>query len=269
MPYQFDELPASRKLGYDPPSASTKWCCEGIFDDLTVGTVARTAIPFSFIHPFAQLYRQNVEIEEVGHKVYHLTASYGRDKIEVGSYRFSFDQIGGSVHVKAGVHQAVYPTGKPTHNGLIGVKGDGDVEGVDIVIPAMKVTVHFSHPGGYIDASLLATLSRLPGSVSTEQFFNWVPYETLFLGATGSQGAEITNLGTDVTTDIDYHFAMSENLVNFAIGGVTGISKKGWDVAWVKWIDATVGGLPTNQADYVNVVTVYKEKPLKTILGFG
>ena len=139
--------------------------------------------------------------------------------------------MGGTVHIKAGIPIATYPSTEPDHDGLIGVKGD-DVEGIDIVIPAMRVIVHFTHVFGYVTTARIRELSRLAGTVDNAGFFGWAPYETLFLGAQGSQPL---NGVIDPSTTISYHFAMSENLINHQIGGITGITKRGWDVAWVKW----------------------------------
>lgn len=261
MAIDFQEIPESRSMTMDPPTITTKWICEGIHDSATVAGTALSATPNIFAHPLGVIYRQDIQIQEMGNALYQWTVPYGRRKIESGSYRFEFDTMGGTVHITAGKHIQVYPAGKPTHNGLIGVKGD-DVEGIDIVIPAMRVIVHFKHPAGVITPAQIRVLSRLSGAVDTGGFFGWAPYETLFLGAQGSEGS-------DIETEISYHFGMSENLSGATIGGIAGIAKKGWDVAWVAWEDAVESGKAAPKAEYVNVVRVYKERNLSSFLGFG
>lgn len=261
MAISIQEMPESREVGFDPPTVVTKWVCEGVFSSDTVAALCLSTTPAVASHPFGLLYRQDIMVREAGHQLYNITVPYATRKRESGSYRFEFDTLGGTVHVTAGTHVNVYPAGKPTHSGLIGVKGT-DVEGIDVVIPAMKVVVHFKHPAGIITPTQIKILSRLSGAVDTGGFFGWSAYETLFLGAQGSEG-------TDCETEIAYHFAMSENLVDVAIGGVTGITKRGWDVAWVHWQQAVEAGKAAPAAEYVNVVRVYKERALAAVLGFG
>lgn len=267
MSVYFHEIPESRELTFEEdPTATTHWVCEGEFSDYEVGVMAQTIIPVTYLHPLGLLTRVGIDIKEFGHKVYYIAAFYNLDKVQsLGSYRIEFDAMGGTVHVKAGIPIATFPPTEPDHDGLIGVKGD-DVEGADIVIPAMRVIVHFTHAFGYVTDARVRQLSRLAGTVDNSGFLGWQPYETLFLGAQGSQpGTGVA----DPSTTISYHFAMSENLINYRIGGITGISKKGWDVAWVKWREVVVGGGPSNQVEYVNIVRVYQEKNFKTLLGFG
>lgn len=262
------EIPESRELTMTPQTATSHWVCEGLFDDVAVGNLALATIPDTVPHPLGEVYRDDMQIVEDGFQVYSITVTYSLFKKEVGTYRIEFDTLGGTVHVKGGVHQAVFPSGNPTHNGLIGVKGD-DVEGADIVIPAMRIIVHFSHPGKYLTAERIRTLSRLAGSVDNAGFFGWDPYETLFLGAQGSQTTDVSNQGTESREEVAYHFAMSENRTSFQVAGITVAAKKGWDVAWVKWREEPEGGKASNQAEYVNVVRVYREQNLKAALGFG
>lgn len=238
------EIPESRELTMTPQTAVHHWVCEGLFDDVAVGNLAIATIPDTVPHPFGEVYRQDMQIKEAGYRVYNITVPYGVQKKEIGSYRIEFDTLGGTVHIKGGVHVALFPgaSAGATHNGLIGVKGD-DVEGTDIVIPAMRVIVHFSHPGKYLTTQRIIHLSRLVGCVDNSGIFGWEPFETLFLGAHGSQTTDVSNQGTDSREEVSYHFAMSENRVNFAIANITGITKKGWDVAWVKWREAVEGGI--------------------------
>lgn len=264
----FHEIPESRELGFDPPTATTHWVCEGVFDDLTVANLALGVAPAFYVHPRGLLYRDDIKVKEKGHKLYDITVEYALENKEIGSYRIEFDTMGGTVHVKAGQHVAEYPAGSPTHDGLIGVKGD-DVEGVDIVIPAMRIIVHYQHPGNFLTNARVRLLSRLAGTVDTGGFFGWNPYETLFLGAQGSQQTTVGTMEVEQNEEVSYHFAMSENLTNFSIGSISGVSKRGWDVAWVKWREAVEGGRASNEVEYVNVVKVYKEASLKDVLGFG
>lgn len=265
----FNEIPESRELEMDPPSATHHWVGEGTFDDYEIGNIARLGTPLTWQHPLALLYRNNMQIKEAGHKLYNVTVHYGLQKKDIGSYRLEFDTLGGSVHVNAGVPVATYPSSFPNHDGVIGWNGTDNVEGADFPISAMRVIAHYSHPGNYLTDAKIRALSRLVGSVDNSGIFGWDPYETLFLGAQGSQSTDVSTAGTEQREEVAYHFAMSENLVNFSIGSVTGITKKGWDVGWVKWKDTEVNGMPSQEVHYVNVVRIGRERNLKNLLGIG
>jgi hypothetical protein len=258
------EIPESRSLTINPPSLTTNWVCEGIFDSTDVAAYALSITPPIAVHPTGLLYRQDIQIKEKGHRLYEWTVPYAPQKRESASYRIEFDSLGGTVHITAGTFVAKFPAGAPNHGGMIGVKGN-DVEGTDIVVPAMKVIVHFKHPPGIMTFARVRMLSRLCGTVDTAGFFGWSPGETLFLGAQGS--CEVDDQGID--QEISYHFAMSENLIGASIGGITGISKVGWDVAWIGYKAATDAGKAVQTPDFVQVVRVYKTGPLAAYLGFG
>ena len=265
---QFHQIPESHELTFETPTATTHWVCEGVFEAKDVGDMALGATPATFLHPVGLLHRHDIEVVERGFEVYNITVNYGLDDKEIGSYLLETDSLGGTVHIKGGTHVQSYPSGSPNHNGLIGVKGD-DVEGVDIVIPAGRLIVHFSHPGTFMTLDKVRALMRLSGSVDTSGFLGWEPYEILFLGIQYKQQAQFGTLSSSQREEVGYHFAVSENAVNFNVANITGISKKGWDVLWVKWREAVESSRASNEAEYANVVRVYKERNLKTLLGFG
>lgn len=269
MTYYFHEIPESRELTFDPPTVTTHWVCEGLFDEYDVGVLANSGTPSSYLHPLgATLRRQDIAVKEIGHKVYDVSVPYARRVREIGSYSIRSSTIGGTIRIKAGIHVATYPSGKPTHGGLIGVKGD-DVEGAEIVIPATKISVSFTHPGNYLTDAKVREISRLVGAVDNSGIVGYEPYEMLLIGFDAGQSGDVSTAGTETTEDVSYEFAMSPNLANFAIGAVTGISKKGWDVASVYWVPNTESGYPSQIVDSVDIIRVYRELNLKTALGFG
>lgn len=269
MTYYFHEIPESRDLSYDPPTVTTQWVCEGLFSEKDVGILANSATPNSYLHPLgATLRRQNISVKEFGHKLFNVSVPYARRVRTIGSYSIRSSTIGGTIRIKAGIHVATYPSGKPTHGGLIGVKGD-DVEGAEIVIPATKITVAFTHPGNYLTDAKVREISRLVGAVDNSGIVGYEPYEMLLIGCDFGQSGDVTTAGTETSEDISYEFAMSPNLANFAIGAVTGISKKGWDVASVYWVPTVESSKPSQVVDSVDIIRVYRELNLKALLGFG
>lgn len=143
------------------------------------------------------------------------------------SLRWSFDGTGGTIRVSHSQSTTKYPSVSPNFNHAIGV-GGGQVEGTDIVIPALKITGRYRWPAGAFALSDAATLADMAGTMNSDLFGPFAAGSALFLGATG----EIVE---GIPTDVDYHFAISKNASGLSIGSISGIAKKGHDFLWILW----------------------------------
>lgn len=261
MPIFIDEIPESREVGFDPPTVRTKWVIEGVFSSDTVASLALSSIPDFAAHPAGTLYLQPMQIQELGHELYHITAHYGQDKRIAGTYSIEVSDTTVQLQAKAGRHVATYPSGYPSHNGLINVKGSV-VEGFDGNLPATKISIHFKHPQGVITESRIRALSKLKNCIDSAGFLGWDGYESYFLGFEG-------RAGSDCETEISYHIAVRENITDMTVGGIEEIDVKGWDIWWASYRPTIVSGRPSQTALYVNVVRIPQEKNFASILGFG
>jgi len=259
----FEEIPGRREVGFEPPTVTTVWVCEDEFSSNDVATAALTAIPLFALHPWGTLYRQAMMVNEIGANLHEVTVPYGLQIREILSGAYSVEVGPCQVPLKArvGKHINVYPSGFPTHGGLIEVHG-GVVHGYDHALDATKVSVHYTHPAGVIDEARINVLARLRGSVDSGGFFGRPAYETYFLDWEG-------HWGSDVQTTISYHFAVRENQTGLTVGSITGIDVAGFDIPWASWKPVVVGGRPGREIEYVNVVRIPKERDLATELGFG
>jgi hypothetical protein len=149
--------------------------------------------------------------------------------------RWSFDTSGGNVrisHSKATQRFAISGRTAPDCKSAIGVKHDGSVDGVDIVIPALKLTCSYRFPvaSTVVNAttwdSYVKKLARMSGTTNNATYGEYARGELLFLGATGE-------FVPKVPTEIQYHFAASENVTGLTIGTIAGIAKKGHEFLWI------------------------------------
>jgi hypothetical protein len=273
MAFSFYERPSSRDSTDSPPAVTLRYCAQGEHNDAIVKSYARLATPLVVVHNGAFLYRQDISCEPAGFDVYYLTAPYAPKKREHGSFRLTFDTTGGTLNVKCSrstvaSYKQPGDTGDiPNHQGAIGVKSKGkglDVEGAEIVVPALKITVHFKHPMGVITIPQIKQLARWTGNVNSDTFLTFAPGEVLFLGCKGSEGS-------DAETEVGYDFACSENLQNKLIGGITVAEKQGWDVYWVQFkqdVDPDADK-PISPPEYIYVERVYDRIAMAASLGFG
>lgn len=263
--FSFEERPISRASSGKEPTITLNYVATGTQDEQYVHSYALAATPSIYPTIYGTLYRQDIQVEPGGFNVFYVTVPYGKHKHATGQFRLSFDTTGGTVTIKAsketkGKYAKPGQTA-PKTNGAIGVNGD-NVEGTEIVIPALKLTVHFRHPHGVITLPRIKALANITGTINSTPFLTFAPGEVLFLGCSGSEG-------TDAETEVTYQFACSANADNLTIGEIAGIAKRGWDHLWIKFSSETDAGSPVMQPQYVYVERVYEEIDLAMALGFG
>ena len=265
MPFQFDEAPDSRSQTANPPSETRIWVASGEFDPLVVKSYAYGATPAFIATLEGLLYRQDIQVEpDGGFKLFRVTVPYAKRKQEQGSLSVDFDTSGGSIHIKASkstVNRYAAAGTAADHKQSIGVHGD-NVDGTDIIIPATKLSVRYTHPLGVVTLNYAFYLAEITGKVNSDGMFGRSPGEILFAGAQGSDG-------TDAPATVNYTFLYEKNLSNLVFGAISGVQKDGWDYLWLEFEAAASNGKPAMTPKQVNVERVYDRIPLATALGFG
>lgn len=264
MIFHFDERPESRQQTSE--SVTLEYVCYGTDDDQYVSSYALAATPAIYSTVFGTFYRQDIQIRPQSADLFYITVPYGPKKRENGSWTFDFDTTGGTVTIKNSKETvSSYGAGGnpfiPDFKQLIGVNGD-DVEGCEIIIPALRINVRFRHPYGVVTIAHAKALARLTGKVNSTPFLGFDAGEVLFIGASGSDGSE-------AEAEISYSFACSENASGLSIGDIAGVAKKGHHYLWVSYKDDTDNGFPVKVPEFAYVEKVYGETNLALALGFG
>lgn len=265
MAFTFEEAPNSRQQAMEPASFTSIWVADGEQDDYTVAAYAQLFTAAAVLTPQGTLYRQDVRVDPEGYQLYRVTVTYGPKQRSTGSYTWDFDTTGGTVKVKAAKqHIESYPTSGNPHKGSIGVKPDGDVDGADIIIPALKINVRFRHPNGVITLAQAKALAAVTGTVNSVPFLDseFDAGELLFLGASGSDGS-------DAEAEVTYSFAASQNVASLTIGEIASIVKDGHHYAWVEFKDAVESGEAAVQPKAVHVERLYEEIDWSSIFGWS
>jgi hypothetical protein len=169
-------------------------------------------------------------------------------QLDTGSYRFRVSTSGGNMRITSSLAQVKAYTSQgsanpgnyfsvlaPDYQGALGVSRDGDVEGVDIVVPALRFTITYRQPLATITDAYVRTVEALTGTVNASTFYGRAAGEVLFLGADGEQGVD-----SDPTWS--YDFSRMPNLTAQQIGDITGIAKKGHEYLWVLFEETTDAG---------------------------
>lgn len=156
--------------------------------------------------------------------------------------RWSFDTTGGTIRITHSKEtRNRYPSTGPNFNNAIQVQ-NGEPQGVDVVIPALKLTATYRWPKNTVHPAYINALASLSGCINNATFGSYpavgaIPAfagyaagELLFLGATGE-------IVPNLPTEIVYQFAASANATGLSIGAITGIAKRGHDFLWVLFED--------------------------------
>ncbi|MFO0943037.1 MAG: hypothetical protein U0930_20050 [Pirellulales bacterium] len=152
-------------------------------------------------------------------------------KIPESLLRRSFDGTGGTVRIFQSLNTArVAATGvanAPDFKGTIGVR-DGDPEGVDITIPALKMIHTYKWPANVITLSYCKSLAALVGTTNSSSFDTFNAGELLFLGYS-------CELVDGRPTEIQYHYAASADASISLSAFGSSISKGGHDYLWIAY----------------------------------
>ena len=182
------------------------------------------------------------------------TAHYNATVPEVGGYTVSIDTSGATIVQTSSFAQAKYAAAglvAPDYLKSIDVQ-DGKPQGVQRIIPALKINVRAKIATAYISSPMAyaKTIASLTGTVNSVSMFDgeFASGELLFAGASGDIVAEDPQL--------TFTFLASSNVTGLDIGGITGITKNGHDYIWFLFdhnVDGTTGLLVSKlRAAYVD-----------------
>jgi len=153
--------------------------------------------------------------------------------LDVGEYRITASTLGGTAHISTSIatmasYKALANANAiPNYKNAINVTRDG-AQGTDIVVPQLKVTIHYRQPRTVLTDAYFRLLEEMTGTVNIADFKGRPAGEVLFLGINGSQGTK-----SDPT--IEYEFLRLPNVQNQDIGDIVGVAKRGHDFLWVQF----------------------------------
>lgn len=181
------------------------------------------------------LIRQDIDIEPEDEDLWDARVTYDAGSLpKTGDAVFRFSTVGGRSRVTHSKATEIFPHAEvelpPDFRGAINVTDRG-VDGVEIVIPTYAFDETHYLPEGLVTDQYRLTVMNLTGRWNQAAFRGFQPGEVLFMGAEGARRVTPAG-GTD--WEIAFKFAVSPNAQDLAVGGVTGISKPGWDYLWIR-----------------------------------
>jgi hypothetical protein len=227
------ERPDSGETSANPRAITLKYVLAGIFErSVAIAYAVLNTAPM-----VAGLWRQDVKLISKGFKIWWVDVPYGpiqQSDPDSGEYRWNFDTTGGTAKItQAKQHVKSYaPSDKtpPNHKGAIGVKEKGEVEGVEIVIPAFKWTETHTLNAKRVGWSYSQILKAITAHVNYASFRGFPAGQVRFDGAQGGQSSKDPG-----KLEVTYHFTQSDDVEGVTAGDIKDIDKKGWQYLWYEY----------------------------------
>ncbi|MEM6499313.1 MAG: hypothetical protein AAF709_21630 [Pseudomonadota bacterium] len=219
-------------------TASRTWLVKGSANPLTCRSALQSGVTIS---PYDGLYADTLSRERVGPAEWEFTATYSALTPQIGGYSVAIDTTGGQVLQTYAYNQTSFSaTGEtaPDFGNAIDVQ-DGRPQGVQRIIPALKINVRAKIATEYLGASPMAyakTISSVTGTYNSAPMFDnqFAAGELLFAGATGEVISE--------NPQLTFTFLASANVTGLTIGTILNISKLGHDYLWFKFKETKDSG---------------------------
>lgn len=187
-----------------------------------------------------KLVLSDMEIDErIAEDAWRVNVTYepsNKDKDDGGDdpYEYTFETGGGTKHVAvADEHIGDFaPEGGVAldFDGAIGVDSDGNVGGVDIVMPQPGFTETVNIKKKRFTPRYKRTLIEMTGTVNNAAFRGFKAGEVLFTGASAQRSNGMWR--------VTFRFSVSKNTdKDFAVGDIVIGVKEGWDYLWFSYVD--------------------------------
>jgi hypothetical protein len=225
--------------------AQRKWVILGA----TSSTAARAAMLADSGVPTVIDGKARIEIEcdvdELAENIFEGTTKYALQQWELpvtDTVKVSFDITGTNAKIKqARAHisdKAATGFTQRNFHGAIGVTAEGDVEGVDVLIPSLCYTVTKTYSEAQVTASFIENLANAVGCTNLSTYRGFSVNTLLLTRASGSPRADPNDPNSTVY-DITFSFAFSRTETSLVISPeITVPEKEGWDYLWVYYEQA-------------------------------
>lgn len=266
---KFDEVPDARENLEHPPAITTRYLAVGL-DQATgveMAVLGGGLLAAQIVHALhGILYRQPIRVVRIGYNVHEVHVEWAQRKWAPLERTWRGRTTGGTQKIIGSLATVASSENAPDFNKLIGVNADGTVEGTEVIVPALQLSIDTVYPLGFVDLFRMKLWSYNTGKTNAAPFEGWQIGEVLY------EGTEFED-GTNSPTRVTHNVSISPNLTNVTIAGLTGINKKGWEFLWFRVVEETnvAGGItyPVKRATHYYVEQIYQTVDLATIFGFG
>lgn len=243
----------------DNNTGNRRWLVRGSTDPIVCRTILVAYAGNISLYTYDSLGLKSLSwnlYSEGGPDAWEFSANYDYTP-EPGEFTISIDTTGATVNTQLAYAQTAFAATNETavdYGDSINVDAQGNPQGVDKIIPSLKLNVRAKIRESNITSALAyaKVIANNTGKVNDATFLTFDRGELLFLGATG-------DIITNTDPVLNFSFEASPNITNETIGTVTGINKLGWEYIWFdfKQKQDTATSLKTTVARAAYVAQVY------------
>jgi len=220
---------------------------------------------------------RTIDMVPDGPNAWQAVAQYGEPKLRtrereklqaVGDYRVSFSVKPQTIKQFVAKNTVKFPSGAKDYGGAINVNSDGQVEGVDTIIPGLSITVTQRMAGADLTPAYSLAVANLVGKYNNNTFMSVFPAGSIqFIGGDAALSFAINNPfagGPPLDPqdrELSFEFLYSPNLSGITIGSITGINKLGHQYMWIDWESAIVSSKAVRRPLAVYVQDLYGIEP--------
>jgi hypothetical protein len=229
-------------------------------------------LPRYWAAPSGYWRRKGLSIKGLGKQCFEVTGEYttlvpvvdgggGGDGGDGGSNTLvsgsiAWDTTGSTEHItSAREERVVGGGGADSFEGAINLQGTS-VQGIDIVVPAMKYSETWIMPAQLgLSPAFAKSVYSLTGTVNASQFRAFSPGEALFMGGRSQWS------GDQPYATVTFDFQVRANDPQFYVKGLPTTLKEGWEYPWVVYRpDTSASGLLVQRPRCLVIDTVYKKQ---------
>lgn len=258
------------KYGNQPTAKATYHAIQAPLRTDAIADV-RAVCPASMFVGGALLRIETLDGHETAPEVWDVDVNYSLWALNENDWSYSFDFTGGTQHITsakehiADIVDAGEAEGNYQHGGLINVDKDGNVHGLDMVIPVAKFHIQFAMPAILVTDAYKRTLLQLIGKTNNALYKGALKGELLLTGVQG----KLSKRNPEVF-DISYQWAFEQDAPEFTIGTLPTTHKEGWHYVWTETeqITSPAGGRLTSKLRAYHVERIYDYADF-SLLGLG
>lgn len=193
---------------------------------------------------------RNVQMEPAGPDAWRARVQYGEPKLvdrereklkAVGDYRVAFSIKPTTFRHFVAKNTTRFPPTAPDFGDAINVNEEGQVEGVDAILPSLSIIITERIAGASITADYVLDVANLLGKYNEDVFMGHFPAGTIqFTAGDGALSFAIENpiAGGALTPqdrELSFEFLYSPNITGLTVGDITGVNKLGHQYMWILW----------------------------------
>lgn len=242
-------------------SATRRYEVTGTNSEILAGSTVANSAPSSVVLPNLSVVNiDRIEVEAGGRDDRWIaTVEYSRnpnqdeddpENPQPRLFSSSFDTSGGTFRITNSKATDQFPNDAENFWGAINVDQDGVPQGVDVVVPQLRIDRTVAYPRSYVDDAFVDQIADLTGTTNASTFFGRPAGEVLLLGAAGEDSGQ-------AVVNISYSFLIDKEVENLSVGQVDNVIKPGHDYIWSRYVSRDG---PQGKDRIAEVKAVYVER---------